>query len=72
MMLDAAQMLACVGALMLLVSGAFWIKVGDRDEMHGDGLVVARQVDRASKLLAISVAFSAVAAVLAIVPWITG
>jgi hypothetical protein len=69
-MLDAAQILASLAALALLVSGAFWIKVAGSDEIHDGGIVVAGNVDRASKLLAVSVALSATAASLAIVAWI--
>ena len=69
-MLDAAQVLATLAVLALLVSGAFWIKVAGADEMHDGGIVVAGNVDRASKLLAVSVALSATAASLAIVAWI--
>jgi hypothetical protein len=70
MMLEAARILAGLGALALLVSGAFWIKVAGEDEMDAGGVVVAGHVDRASKLLAMSVALSAAAASLAIVAWI--
>ncbi len=70
MMLDAARILASLGALALLVSGAFWIKVAGEAEMHAGGVVMAGHVDRASKLLAMSVGLSAAAASFAIVAWI--
>ena len=69
-MLDTARILASLAALTLLVSGAFWIKAAGDDEMHDGEIVVTSNVDRASKLLAVSVALSAAAASLAIVSWI--
>jgi hypothetical protein len=70
MMLEAAQILASVGALVLLVAGAFWIKVARYDEVDDGGNVVASQVESASQLLALAVVLSLVAASLAVVGWI--
>lgn len=69
-MLEAAWILASLGAVALLLSGTFWIKVAGKNEMHAGGTVVAGHVERASKLLAVSVALSAAAASFAIVAWI--
>ena len=70
MMLEAAQILASVGALVLLVAGAFWIKVARYDEVDEGGNVVASQVESASQLLVLAVIISLVAASLAVVGWI--
>ena len=47
-MLEAAHILASVGALVLLVAGAFWIKVARYAKVDGGGNVVASQIESAS------------------------
>jgi hypothetical protein len=70
MMLEAAQILAIVGALVLLVAGAFWIKVVRYDDVYDVRNVVASQVESASQLLALAVLLNLMAASLAVVGWI--
>ena len=70
MMLEAAQILAIVGALVLLVAGAFWIKVARYDDVYDVRNAVASQVESASQLLALAVLLNLMAASLAVVGWI--
>jgi len=70
MVLEAAQILAGVGALVLLVAGVFWIRVARYDEVDGGGNVVASQVESASQLLTLAVILSLVAASLVVVGWV--
>lgn len=72
MMIDASQILASFGALVLLLAGAYWIRVArDGDEVDRGGVVIAGKVESASRLLALALTLSLVAAFLAVTGWIS-
>jgi hypothetical protein len=71
-MLETARTLAVLGTLALLIAGAFWIKVAREDAEDAGGAIVFSQVETASQLLTLALGLSAVAALLAVIAWISG
>ena len=71
-MLETARTLAVLGTLALLIAGAFWTKVAREDAEDVGGAIVFSQVETASRLLTLALGLSAVAALLAVIAWISG
>ena len=73
-MLEFARVLGVFSALLLIVAVAVWVKLFAGPQLQRvDGISVQkmRNVEIASQLLALAVALSAVAAILAVTGWIS-